>query len=147
MYLADSEFHDVIKSIFSTAERRLKKATDAKKSAAAYYNSLIKKTQNTVFHPFVTRAQSEAEPNIFHARKENLNDEENNTIIEEYEEEDQTFDKLQKSNKKDLMEVGEDSKIEDSKLEESNLTPAKSKRLLNKSQSALTPKAQENDEI
>jgi CRP-like cAMP-binding protein len=147
MYLADSEFHDVIKSIFSTAERRLKKATDAKKSAAAYYNSLIKKTQNTVFHPFVTRAQSEAEPNIFHARKENLHDEENNTIIEEYEEEDQTFDKLQKSNKKDLMEVGEDSKIEDSKLEESNLTPAKSKRLLNKSQSALTPKAQENDEI
>jgi hypothetical protein len=98
IYLADSEFDDVIQSILVTAKGRYQKAISAKKQAAEYYNNLQRKTSNTNFQPIVTRAHPNASDNIFQNKNRNYNEDEGNgTIFEESEGHDQTFEQLQLS--------------------------------------------------
>ena len=81
IYLADKEFDDVIKSIFLTAKRRLKKASQAKRKAIEYYEHLNNKVADSAFKPIVTSANGDQ--NIFQNRNENLNDEDIYPIVEE----------------------------------------------------------------
>lgn len=81
MYLADSEFDDVIRNIFETAEKRYLKAINAQKEAMDYYNTLQKKAE-IGFKPIVTRAKNPTD-NIFQHRKQNYNDDEDDGIIVE----------------------------------------------------------------
>lgn len=137
IYLADSEFDDVIKSIFQTAKKRLKKALDAKRQAAEYYNELKSKAERSHFAPIVTRAHSDSN-NIFQHRKQNLNDDEDNgTIVEENESEDndQTFTKLN----------GE--REEDSKADGSMLSPTKTPKPALKRRAESTPQVVDKDEV
>ena len=137
IYLADSEFDDVIKSIFQTAKKRLRKALDAKRQAAEYYNELKSKAERSHFAPIVTRAHSDSN-NIFQHRKQNLNDDEDNgTIVEENESEDndQTFTKLN----------GE--REEDSKADGSMLSPTKTPKPALKRRAESTPQVADKDEV
>ena len=96
LYLADKEFDDVIRSIFLTAKKRLSKATHAKKQAREYYDDIIRKFEGSKFKPIVTSAGKQTN-NIFHGRKQNLNNDSNDTILEENEGEDlgnKTFERM-----------------------------------------------------
>lgn len=105
IYLADSEFDDVIKSILQTAKSRYQKAINAKKQAAEYYNSLQEKANKSNFAPIVTRAHTTGDDNIFQNRKLNYNEDGGNGTIHEESEDnnhDQTFEQLQ-NNKNGIM--------------------------------------------
>ncbi|CAI2380725.1 unnamed protein product [Moneuplotes crassus] len=99
IYLADSEFDDVIRSIFETAERRYLKAVAAKKEAFEYYNSLQHKKE-LGFTPVVTRAQEPSE-NIFQNRKNYYNDDEDEVIMEEFDDFDEDDDGKNEKKKED----------------------------------------------
>jgi hypothetical protein len=95
IYLADSEFGDVIQSILQTGKDRYENVIDAKNE---FTYKLQRETSNTNFLPNVTGAHPTASDNIFQNKTRNYNEDGGNgTIYEESEGHDQTFEQLQLS--------------------------------------------------
>lgn len=148
IYIADKEFDDVIKAIFMTAKKRLKKALAAKHAAKEYYENLMNKAEETVFQPIVTRAGSNDSNNIFEHKKQNYNEEDNDTIMEENENENddeengsKTFERLNPTPAHDPMESNEEIKFSKPKRVSSNINNFTSpmNKVLSKSHTNFTP--------
>jgi len=141
IYMADSEFHDVVKSIFRTAESRLKKAMHAKNKAAEFYNSLVEKTKHSSFKPIITKAHSHNDANIFKHRKENLDGSAIDTISEENEEDDDLqFERMSKTPAAKGITVG---RLGNEK--ETNLSPNKTMKPIGKSMSVVSQDKEGSD--